>query len=52
VLPVQNGDVLEYSCFIRNETNVTLTFANELYTAEMCNLFGQGVRTSFSGFNF
>jgi hypothetical protein len=52
MLPVKSGDVLKYSCFIRNETQVTLTFANELYTAEMCNLFGQAVGTSFSGFNF
>jgi len=52
VLPVKNGDVLKYTCFIRNETNVTLTFANELYTAEMCNLFGQAVGTSFNGLNF
>ena len=37
---------------LRNETDVTLTFANELYTAEMCNLFGQSVGASFGGFFF
>jgi hypothetical protein len=52
ILPVKNGDKIKYTCFIRNETMNTLTFANELYTAEMCNLFGQAVGTSFSGLNF
>ena len=52
ILPVKNGDKIKYTCFIRNETMDTLTFANELYTAEMCNLFGQAVGTSFSGLNF
>ena len=52
VLAVKNGDVLKYSCYIRNETDVTLTFANELYTAEMCNLFGQSVGASFNGLFF
>jgi hypothetical protein len=52
ILPVKNGDVLKYTCFIRNETDGTLTFANELYTAEMCNLFGQGVGASWNGLNF
>ncbi len=52
MLTVKNGDRLKYTCFIRNETMGTLTFANELYTAEMCNLFGQAVGTSFNGLNF
>ena len=44
--------MIKYSCFIKNTTNNTLRFANELYTAEMCNLFGQSVGTSFNGLNF
>ena len=49
ILPVQNGDVLKYTCFVRNETENTLRFANELYTGEMCNLFGQSVGARFFG---
>jgi hypothetical protein len=49
VLPVKTGDVLKYTCFVRNETENTLTFANELYTGEMCNLFGQSVGARFFG---
>jgi hypothetical protein len=49
VLPVKMGDVLKYTCFVRNETSNTLTFANELYTGEMCNLFGQSVGARFFG---
>jgi hypothetical protein len=49
ILPVASGDVLKYTCFVRNETDVTLRFANELYTGEMCNLFGQSVGARFFG---
>jgi hypothetical protein len=49
ILPVKNGDVLKYTCFVRNETENTLRFANELYTGEMCNLFGQSVGARFFG---
>lgn len=52
ILEVENGDVLKYSCQINNTTMNTLRFANELYTGEMCNLFGQAVGTRFFGTNF
>ena len=30
----------EWECEIVNKQNVTLTFGNEVYTKEMCNMFG------------
>jgi hypothetical protein len=34
------GDSLKYTCDIVNDLNITLTFKEEVYTGEMCNLFG------------
>jgi len=34
------GDTIEWECEIVNKQNVTLTFGNEVYTKEMCNMFG------------
>jgi hypothetical protein len=39
-LDIQTGDTLEWECEIENTTKDTLHFANQLNTAEMCNLFG------------
>lgn len=51
VVAVKDGDELKYTCHVRNDTDAALRFGNELYTAEMCNLFGQAVGTSFGGLN-
>lgn len=51
VLKVKNGDVLKYTCHIRNETDKTLRWGNQLYDAEMCDLFGQSVGAPFAGLN-
>ena len=34
------GDNVRYECEMVNDTDATLTFGNETYTAEMCLLFG------------
>jgi hypothetical protein len=39
-LRLEAGDRIDYECEITNTTEGTLRFANEAYTAEMCNLFG------------
>jgi hypothetical protein len=40
LLDIQKGDTLEWECEIENTTGGTLHFANQLNSAEMCNLFG------------
>jgi hypothetical protein len=40
ILNVKQGDRIEWECHVINDSNVTLNFGNEVYTAEMCNLFG------------
>jgi hypothetical protein len=40
LLDIQKGDTLEWECEIENTTDGTLHFANQLNSAEMCNLFG------------
>jgi hypothetical protein len=39
-LAVKNGDVLLWDCFIVNDSDVGLTYTNEVKTGEMCNLWG------------
>jgi hypothetical protein len=39
-LEVKNGDVIMWDCFIVNDSNVGLTYTNEVKTGEMCNLWG------------
>lgn len=34
------GDRIEWECEVHNTTNASLKFADQAYTAEMCNLFG------------
>jgi hypothetical protein len=34
------GDRIDWECDVDNDTNAPLKFANEVFTAEMCNLFG------------
>jgi hypothetical protein len=49
---VAAGDELTFSCFIENESDMTLTFSNELYGGEMCNLWGSAVGTSLQATRF
>jgi hypothetical protein len=46
VLELAAGDSLHFECDIHNQQDTTLRFANELYTGEMCILFG-----SYTGAN-
>jgi hypothetical protein len=41
------GAKLNATCFVENESDVTLTFQNELEGGEMCNLWGSTVGGSF-----
>jgi hypothetical protein len=34
------GERLQWECHVINDSTATLTFANEVFTGEMCNLFG------------
>jgi hypothetical protein len=51
IVAIKDGDELKYTCQIKNDTDNTLRFGNELYTSEMCNLFGQSVGGRFGGLN-
>jgi hypothetical protein len=42
-LDVKNGDVLMWDCHILNDSDVGLTYTNEVRTGEMCNLWGSSV---------
>jgi hypothetical protein len=41
------GSRLNATCFVDNESDITLTFQNELEGGEMCNLWGSTVGASF-----
>ncbi|MEY4582107.1 MAG: hypothetical protein RL701_6810 [Pseudomonadota bacterium] len=43
VIDVKQGDKIKIECHVNNTTDNTLKFANELYTGEMCILFGSTV---------
>jgi len=43
LLEIHNGDVLMWDCYIVNDSNVALTYTNEVKTGEMCNLWGSSV---------
>jgi len=43
ILELQNDDVLYWECEVVNDSDVYLPYANEAYTAEMCNVFGDGI---------
>ena len=45
VLPVSDGDILQWECHIINDGNVPLTYTNEVKTGEMCNAWGFTVGT-------
>lgn len=40
MLELVPGDQIEWECEVHNHQDVTLEFGNEVYTGEMCNLFG------------
>jgi hypothetical protein len=42
-ITVQPGDTLQWECAVENNTDVTLTFRNEVYTGDMCILGGTEV---------
>jgi len=46
ILSLVAGDKLKLECDVNNTTDNTLTFKNELYTGEMCILFGSSVGTT------
>ena len=46
ILSVVAGDKIKIECDVNNTTDNTLTFRNELYTGEMCILFGSSVGTA------
>jgi hypothetical protein len=43
ILNFEVGDSLEWECEIDNDSEHVLTFRNEVYTGEMCNVFGSSV---------
>jgi hypothetical protein len=43
VLNVKSGDTLDWECHIVNDSDVALTYSNEIETGEMCNLSGESV---------
>ena len=42
-LVLEPGDRIEWECEVNNTSNQPLKFADQAYTAEMCNLFGSAV---------
>ncbi len=40
IVLMQPGDSVEWECEVANDGDVPLRFGNEVYTAEMCNMFG------------
>jgi hypothetical protein len=49
ILNVVPDDTIKIECDINNTSDNTLTFRNELYTGEMCILFGSAVGVSVGG---
>ncbi|HKP58533.1 MAG TPA: hypothetical protein VJV78_17525 [Polyangiales bacterium] len=42
-LAVSDGDIVMWECHIINDSNVSLSYTNEVKTGEMCNLWGASV---------
>ena len=40
IVDLRQGDVIDWECEVKNDGDVPLRFGNEVYTAEMCNIFG------------
>lgn len=49
-LVLHQGESLKFQCDIVNDLNITLTGQNEVFTAEMCNLFGSVAGLGFPCF--
>lgn len=49
-LIVRRGESLKFECDIVNDLNITLNNQNEVFTAEMCNLFGSVAGLGFPCF--
>jgi hypothetical protein len=49
VLDFKKGDKVKVECHVNNTSDVTLRFANELLTGEMCILFGSTVGSGIGG---
>jgi hypothetical protein len=45
MLPVSDGDILQWECHIINDSDVALKYTNEVKTGEMCNTWGFTVGT-------
>jgi hypothetical protein len=43
MLPMQAGDVVQWSCDVDNENNTALTFTEQTYLGEMCIVDAEGV---------
>ena len=43
ILNFEIGDTLEWECEIDNTSDEVLRFRNEVFTGEMCNVFGSSV---------
>ncbi len=48
IIDVKSGDAIKVECHVNNTTDQTLRFRNELYTGEMCILFGSSVGTGIN----
>jgi hypothetical protein len=48
IVPFSANDRLRFSCFVENDSDITLTFQNELEGGEMCDLRGITVGGSIS----
>jgi hypothetical protein len=46
MLNFEVGDIMEWECEVDNTSDNVLTFRNEVYTGEMCNVFGSSVAPS------
>jgi hypothetical protein len=51
ILSLAPGEQLRYECDITNDLDITLTPSNEVFTGEMCNLFGSVVGPGFPCFS-
>ena len=40
LLTIQRGESVSWECDVDNQLDTSLAFANQAYTAEMCNVFG------------
>jgi hypothetical protein len=43
ILPMQAGDVVQWSCDVNNKNNTALTFTEQTYLGEMCIVDAEGV---------